>query len=85
MERSSFRLISEGINNWLAFYEREREKQTEKHAHAARHTTIAKSVVTTFDLIFFRLNPFHNARYGTSFQKQILEKAEALSTNFTPS
>ena len=32
---------------------RERERQTEKHAHATRHTaTIAKSVVTTFGLNF---------------------------------
>ena len=67
------RLISEGIvitfhffceierrneNNWLAFYER----QTKKHAHAARLTTIEKSVVTTFGLNFIHLAPFRNAR-----------------------
>ena len=47
-------------NNWLAFYERKRE--TEKHAHATRLTTIAKSVVTTFGLNIFRLAAFRNAR-----------------------
>ena len=72
MGRSSFRLISEceierrnERNNWLAFYERERERHTEKHAHAARLTTVARSVVTAFGLIFFRLPPFQQ---GTSFQ-----------------
>ena len=41
--------------NWLALYERKRDRQTEKHAHAARLSTIAKSVVTTLGLNFFRL------------------------------
>ena len=61
-ERSSFRLISEGIVIKLplayaniVLYLRERKKQTEKHAHAARFTTIAKSIVTTFGLNFFRV------------------------------
>ena len=34
---------------------KEREKN---HAHATRLPTIAKNVVTTFGLIFFRLPPF---------------------------
>ena len=31
-----------------------KERQTEKHAHATRLTTIAKSVVTTIGRNFFR-------------------------------
>ena len=38
--------------------ERETDRQTEKHEHASRLTTIAKSVVTIFGLTFFRLAPF---------------------------
>ena len=37
---------------------REREKQIETHAYATRLTTIAKSVVATFGLIFFHIAPF---------------------------
>ena len=50
------------VKTWLAFYETERERQTEKHAHATRLANIAKSVVTTFGLNFFRLSPFRKAR-----------------------
>ena len=53
-----------------------RERETEKHAHATRLTTIAESVVTTFGLNFFRVASF------ATRDKELGDKKEKSSSKY---